>query len=83
MHTSMETCSSVMLTWLKQHAVIEFLTAKKLTPTKIQCHLKRVYGHNVVNRSIINRWAIKFYECNLVKAIIDDEKQQSSNHYQR
>ena len=40
---SMETCSSAMSTRFKQRAVIEFLTAKKMTPTEIHRRLKAVW----------------------------------------
>ncbi|KMQ82562.1 histone-lysine n-methyltransferase setmar-like protein [Lasius niger] len=69
----METCSSAMSTRVKQRAVIEFLTAEKVTPTEIHRRLKGVYGDDAVDRSTVNRWAIKFRGCEPGKAIIVDE----------
>jgi hypothetical protein len=54
----METCSSAMSTRVKQHAVIEFLTAEKVTPTEIHRHLKAVYGDDAVDRSNVNPAAL-------------------------
>lgn len=70
---SMETCSSAMSTRVKQRAVIEFLTAEKVTPTEIHRRLKAVYGDDAVDRSTVNRWVIKFRGCEPGKAIIVDE----------
>lgn len=69
----METCSSAMSTRVKQRAVIEFLTAEKVTPTEIHRRLKDVYGDDAVDRSTVNRWVIKFRDCEPGKAIIVDE----------
>jgi transposase-like protein len=44
---------------LKQRAVTEFLSAE------IHRSLQAVYGENTVNRTTVNRWAIKFRECEL------------------
>jgi hypothetical protein len=66
----METCSSAMSTRVKQCAVIEFLTAEKVTPTEIHRRLKAVYGDDAVDRSTVNRWVIKFRGCEPGKAII-------------
>jgi hypothetical protein len=52
-----------MSTRLKQRAVAEFLSAENVTPTEIHRRLQTVYGENTVNRNTINRWAIKFREC--------------------
>lgn len=69
----MEMCSSAMSTRVKQRAVIEFLTAEKVTPTEIHRRLKAVYGDDAVDRSTVNRWVIKFRGCEPGKAIIVDE----------
>jgi hypothetical protein len=39
-----------MSTRVKQPAVIEFLTAEKVTPTEIHRRLKAVYGDDAVDR---------------------------------
>jgi hypothetical protein len=60
---NMESCYDDMPTRLKQRAVIEFLSAENVTPTEIHRRLQAVYGENTVNRTAVNRWAIKFCEC--------------------
>jgi len=52
-----------MSTRLKQRAVTEFLCAENVTPAEIHRRLQAVYGENIVNRTTVNRWAIKFREC--------------------
>jgi len=52
---------------LKQRAVTEFLSAENVTPAEIHRRLQAVYGENTVNRTKVNRWAIKFRECEPVK----------------
>jgi hypothetical protein len=59
-----------MSTRVKQRAVIKFLTAEKVIPTKIHRRLKAVYGDDAVDRSTVNRWVIKFRGCEPGKAII-------------
>ena len=41
----------------------EFLSPENVTPAEIHRHLQAVYGENTVNRTTVNRWAIKFREC--------------------
>ena len=48
---------------MKQRAVTEFLSAENATPAEIHRHSQAVYGENTVNRTTVNRWAIKFREC--------------------
>ena len=60
---NMESCYGGMSTRLKQRAVIEFLSAENITPAEIHRRLQAVYGEDTVNRTIVNRWAIKFREC--------------------
>ena len=60
---NMESCYGGMSTRLKQRAVIELLSAENLTPAEIHRRLQAVYGENTVNRTTVNRWAIKFREC--------------------
>ena len=59
---SMESCNGG-LSRLKQRAVTEFLSAENVTPAEIHRRLQAVYGENTVNRTTVNRWAIKFREC--------------------
>jgi len=62
-HVNMESCYGGMSTRLKQRAVTEFLSAENVKPAEIHCCLQAVYGENTVNRTTVNRWAIKFREC--------------------
>jgi hypothetical protein len=48
---------------LKQCVVTEFLSAENITPAEIHRRLQAVHGENSVNRTTVNRWAIKFHEC--------------------
>jgi hypothetical protein len=59
----MKSCYGGMLTRLKQHAVTEFLSAENVMPAEIHHRLQAVYGKNTVNKTTVNRWAIKFREC--------------------
>jgi len=59
----MESCYGGMSTRLKQRAVTEFLSAENVTPAEIHRRLQAVYGENTVNRTTVNRWVIKFREC--------------------
>jgi transposase len=68
----MESCYGGM-SRLKQRAVIEFLSAENITPAEIHRHLQAVYGENTVNRTTVNRWAIKFRECETGRANIVDQ----------
>ena len=61
-HVNMESCYGGMSMRLKQHAVTEFSSAENVTPAEIHRHLQAVYGENTVNRTTVNRWAIKFRE---------------------
>ena len=60
---NMESCYGGMSMRLKQRAVTEFLSAVNVTPAEILRRLQAVYGENTVNRTTVNRWAIKFREC--------------------
>ena len=60
---NMESCYGGMSTRLKQREVTEFLSAENVTPAEIHHRLQAVYGANTVNRTTVNRWAIKFREC--------------------
>jgi transposase len=48
---------------LKQRAVTAFLNAENIMPAEIHRRLQAVYGENIVNRTTVKRWAIKFREC--------------------
>ena len=65
-HVNMESCYGGM-TRLKQRAVTEFLSAENITTAEIHSRLQAVYGENTVNRTTVNRWAIKFRDCEPVK----------------
>jgi len=62
-----------MSTRLKQRAVTEFLSAENVTPAEIHCRLQAVYGENTVNRTAVNRWVIKFRECEPGRTNIVDQ----------
>jgi len=62
-----------MSTRLKQRALTEFLSAENVTPTEIHRRLQAVYGENTVNRTTVNRWAVKFCECESGRANIVDQ----------
>jgi transposase len=51
-----------MSTRLKQRALTEFLSAENIMPAEIHHHLQAVYGEDTVNRTTVDRWAIKFRE---------------------
>ena len=70
---SMESCYGGMSSRFKQHAVTEFLGTENGTPAEIHCRLQAVYGENTVNRTTINRCAIKFRECEPGRANIVDQ----------
>lgn len=67
---SMVTCSRAMSIQVKQCVVTEFLTAIKVTSSEIECHLKDVFGDDDVERATVNKWIIKFHDCDPRKAII-------------
>ena len=58
---------------LKQRAVTEFLIAENVMPAEIHRHLQAVNGENSVNRTTVNRWTIKFRECEPGRADIVDQ----------
>jgi hypothetical protein len=70
---NMESCYGGMSTRLKQRAVTEFLSAENIMPAEIHCRLQAVYGKNTVNRTTVNRWAIKLRECEPGHANIVDQ----------
>jgi len=59
---NMESCYDGMSTRLKQRAVTKFLSDENVTPAEIHRRLQAVYGENTVNRTTVNRWAIKVRE---------------------
>ena len=60
---NIESCYGGVSTRLKQRAMTEFLSAENVTPAEIHHRLQAVYGEDTVNRTTVNRWAIKFREC--------------------
>ena len=70
---SMESCYGGLATRLKQRVVTEFVSAENVTPAEIHRRLQAVYGENTVNRTTVNRWAIKFHECDPGRANIVDQ----------
>jgi len=70
---SMESCYGGMSTRLKQCAVTEVLSAENVTPAETHRRLQAAYGDITVNRTAVNRWAIKFRECEPVRANIVDQ----------
>ena len=73
LHVNMELCYGGMSTRLKQCAVTEYLSAENVTPAEIHRRLQVVYGENTVNITTVNRWAIKFRECEAGRANIVDQ----------
>jgi len=53
--------------------VIEFFSAENVTPAEIRRRLQALYGENTVNRTTVNRWDIKFRECEPGRANIVDQ----------
>ena len=70
---SMESCYGGMSTRLKQRAVTEILSAENVTPAEIHRRLQAVYGENTVYRTTVNRWAIKFRQCEPGRVNIVDQ----------
>ena len=70
----MESCYGGMSTRLKQRPVTEFLSPENVMPAEIHRHLQAVYGENTVNRTTVNRWGIKFRECEPGRANIVDQR---------
>jgi len=70
---NMESCYGGMSTRLKQRAVTEFVSDENVTPAEIHRRLQAVYGEDTVNRTTVNRWAIKFRECEPDRANIVDQ----------
>lgn len=58
---------------LKQHAVIEFLTAENLPPINIHQGMKAVYGDDFVDVSTIQRWAKHLADADIRHAELHDE----------
>ena len=69
----MESCYGGMSMRLKQRAVTEILSAENVTPAEIHRCLQAVNGENTVNRTTVNRWAVKFRECEPGRANIFDQ----------
>ena len=67
-HVNMESCYGGMSTRLKQRAVTE-----NVMPAEIHRRLQAVYCEDTVNRTTVNRWTIKFHECEPGRANIVDQ----------
>jgi len=70
---NMKSCYGGISMRLKQRAVTEFLSAENVTPAEIHRRLQAVYGENTVKGTTVNRWAIKFRECEPGHANIVDQ----------
>ena len=70
---NMESCYGGMSTRMKQRALTEFLSVENVTPAEIYRRLQAVYGGNTVNRTTVNRLAIKFRGCEPGRANIVDQ----------
>ena len=75
---NMESCYGG-ISRLKQHAVTEFLSAENVTPAEIHRRVQAVFGEDTVNRTTVNRWAIKFRECEQGRANIVDQPRSGRN----
>jgi hypothetical protein len=53
----MKTCIDHSLVRFKQHAMIEFLTAKEFSPIESHCLMWFVYGDDCVDVSPVCHWA--------------------------
>ena len=73
MHVNMESCYGDMSTRLKQRAVTEYFSAENVTPAEFHRRLQAAYGEDTVDRTTVNRWAIKFRECEPSRANIFDQ----------
>lgn len=70
----MDTSSNAMPTRVKERALIEFLTVKKVTSTETHRHLKVVHDGDVFDRNTVNRWVQKFRGCESGKVTNVDVK---------
>jgi len=70
---NMESCYVGMSMRLKQRAVTEFLSAENVMPAEIHRRLQAMYGEDTVNRTTVNRLALKFRECETGRAKIVDQ----------
>jgi len=57
----------------KLRAVIEFLTAEKVPPTKIYRRMQAVYGDHCVDVSIVRRWVRRFKDGEVGQGDLSDE----------
>ena len=76
---NMESCYGGTSTRLKQRAVTEFLSAKNVRPAEIHRRLQALYVEDTVNRTTVNRWVIKFRECEPGLANIVDQPRKTVN----
>ena len=57
----------------KQHAVIEFLTAEKVTPIEIHRQMQAIHGDQCVDVSTVRRWVRRFKDGELGQADLSDQ----------
>ena len=57
----------------KQRAVIEFLTAEKVSPIEIHRRIQAVYGVQCVDVSTVRRWVRRFNDGELGQADLNDK----------
>ena len=46
--------------WIKQHAIIQFLTEEKIPPIDVNRHMQAVYGDKCVDISTVRLWVRQF-----------------------
>jgi len=61
----------------KQRAVIEFLTAEKVSPIKIHRRMQAVYGDQCVDVSTVRRWLRRFKSGELGQADLGDKTRRT------
>jgi len=61
----------------KQRAVIEFLTAEKVSPIEIHRRMQAVYGDQCVDVSILRRWVRRFKDGELGQADLNDKTRRT------
>jgi len=62
---------------IKQHAVIEFLTAEKVPPIKIHRQMQVVYCDQCVDVSTVRRWVRRFKDGELGQADVSDKTRRT------
>jgi hypothetical protein len=65
-------CTEHLLVRLKQHAAVEFMTAKGVSLIEIHWQIKVVCGHGCVEVSAVHHWTKKCKGDELVRADLCD-----------